>query len=649
MSSPVACSQPPRRRATCRRLLACLAASALATLAIPSPSSAATERPGPPSSLPTSPRPIDLRATTSAARRSASNATAPTGNHSEAGRLRSAGIVPTTYTVDSTEDTNDGVCDAVAEDCTLREAILAANANPGADIIAFDIAGTGPHTIGILSDLPDITEAVTLDGTTEPDFDDIPMIVLDGIATIGPSGLGLSITSSGSTVRGLCIHRFFTHSAILVWNGASSNVVEGNFIGTDASGTTSIGTGSGIDLHSASSNTIGGTTAEARNVIAGTTLPAIVVRHGSNNNTIAGNYLGLDVTGTVHLPNAGNDFALFDSTGNTFGGIASGARNVAAGNTDAGLAQVGLSIDPFDPPNTSPTGNVIAGNYIGTDATGNVAFGTASVAVYMESASNNTIGGAGAAGNVIGGGALGNVRIVGGVLGASGNVVSGNSIGIGAGGTTPLPTAHNGVRVSHGASGNTLQDNVIANSTFHGVLVRSDAGSGNRITGNRISSNGLLGIDLSGDPVDDGDPNGDGPTPNDADDTDSGPNDFQNFPVITGIGDLGQVLGTLSSTPNTAFTIEVFQSPTCDPSGFGEAASFVGLGAANTNGAGQASFAVTPLSPLTNDSYLTATATNAAGSTSELGACFLFSDLLFTDGYESGDTSAWSETETSSP
>jgi trimeric autotransporter adhesin len=209
---------------------------------------------------------------------------------------------------------------------------------------------------------------------------------------------------------------------------------------------------------------------------------------------------------------------------------------------------------------------------------------------------------------------------------------------------TPLPIGGNGVRISQSAHDNMVWSNVITNAAANGVLLLHDAGSGNRITQNQIFGNALLGIDLLTDELDPG-----GPTLNDALDGDVGPNDLQNFPVIEGISGTGQIVGTVSSSPSSFHTIELFQSPVCDPSGYGEGATFVGTVSTTTDDAGEGAFAVTPLVPLSAGSFLTATATSGNGSTSELSACFLVVEALFKDGFESGNTTAWSVTESGNP
>ena len=182
-----------------------------------------------------------------------------------------------TFTVNSTADTDDGTCDAT--DCTLREAINAANASAGADEIRFNIPGAGPHTIQPLTELPTVTDPVTIDGTTEPDFAGTPIIELDGsLAPAGTSGVnGLKITVGSSVVRGLVINRFKAATGFVGGSGIhletnGSNIIEGNYIGTNVAGTSTTGFGNGgrgVGITGSPNNLIGGTTANARNVISG--------------------------------------------------------------------------------------------------------------------------------------------------------------------------------------------------------------------------------------------------------------------------------------------------------------------------------------------------------------------------------------------
>ena len=134
-----------------------------------------------------------------------------------------------------------------------------------------------------------------------------------------------------------------------------------------------------------------------------------------------------------------------------------------------------------------------------------------------------------------------------------------------------------GVQGDHNTIG---PDNVITNNgaSFTGVDVIS--GVGNTITQNSIDQNVGLGIDLGADGV----------TPNDAaPDADTGPNDLQNFPVLTSAALISngsvRVKGTLTSTPGRTYRIEYFASPACNASGNGEGADFIGFSLQGTDAA----------------------------------------------------------------
>ena len=150
------------------------------------------------------------------------------------------------FTVDSTGDAvdvmpGDNVCDDGAGDCTLRAAIMESNAAVSADTIAFNISGTGPHTIQPASVLPGITDPVVIDGYTQPGatantnpvglgLNTVLMIELDGsLAGTGTGIDGLKVYAGHSTVRGLVINHFDGNGIVIAING--DNLIEGNFIG----------------------------------------------------------------------------------------------------------------------------------------------------------------------------------------------------------------------------------------------------------------------------------------------------------------------------------------------------------------------------------------------------------------------------------
>lgn len=102
------------------------------------------------------------------------------------------------------DDLDDGVRDATH--CRLREAIEAANAPPGEDVISFGISGLAPRTVAPATPLPVVTEAVVIDATTEADFAGYPVVVLDGAALM--TGHGLQIDAAASSELGLAIGGF---------------------------------------------------------------------------------------------------------------------------------------------------------------------------------------------------------------------------------------------------------------------------------------------------------------------------------------------------------------------------------------------------------------------------------------------------------
>ncbi|HZB46314.1 MAG TPA: FG-GAP-like repeat-containing protein, partial [Pyrinomonadaceae bacterium] len=233
------------------------------------------------------------------------------------------------FTVTNTDDAGAG---------SLRQAITDANAAAGADVIDFNTPGAGPHTIQPLSPLPAITDPVTIDGYTQPGAsantlavgnDAVLQIVLDG-------------TGVADGVSGLVINRFTNASSIVSYgillqtNGG--NTVSGNFIGTDSSGAADLGNFIGVGMESSNNNTVGGTSPAARNVISGNDDDGIVISSATGN-LVAGNYVGTNAAGTAAL---GNLFGVFiTANNNTVGGTSAAARNVISGNAQVGVSIAG--------------------------------------------------------------------------------------------------------------------------------------------------------------------------------------------------------------------------------------------------------------------------------------------------------------------
>ena len=273
---------------------------------------------------------------------------------------------PMTFTVNSNADPGNGTCDS--GECTLREAIAAANLNPGLDTIAFSI-GTGPQTIELATPLPNISEAIIIDGTTQTGFSGVPLIELSGFGTV-ESQNGLSLTGGSSTVRGLIINQFGGSGISISNNGG--NTIEGNYIGTNTLGQIAQPNAeNGIVISNSSNNIIGGTTASARNVISGNlTHGVLIIGSVATGNHVRGNFIGTNVSGTVPVGNASDGVSIITSPGNTVGGTLPGMRNVISGNMGKGI---GIQF-------TGASGNVVQGNFIGTDVNGTGDLGTRSTA-----------------------------------------------------------------------------------------------------------------------------------------------------------------------------------------------------------------------------------------------------------------------------
>src|SRR5437660_1688836 len=195
-----------------------------------------------------------------------------------------------TFTVNTADDHNDGVCNAA--DCSLREAINAVNAGAGGDVISFNIPGAGVHTINLTGGLPTLIRTVTIDGATPPSFSGTPLIELNG------SGAG-----AGNVISGNDNTSFPAGVGVYITGGAGSQL-QGNLIGTNPAGTSRIPNRFGILISGAPNNVIGGTTAAARNIVSGNTVLGIdILNAGATNNVVQGNYVGTDVTGSTALGN----------------------------------------------------------------------------------------------------------------------------------------------------------------------------------------------------------------------------------------------------------------------------------------------------------------------------------------------------------
>ena len=419
------------------------------------------------------------------------------------------------------------------------------------------------HTISPLTPLPAITEAVTIDGYSQPGASESSVVLGgtpdarllielsgDAVESPGPVPAGLELRGPNSTVKGLVINGDFQDGILIAGASASGNTIRGNYIGTDPTGMESNGVlGFGVDIQGASTNVVGGTTAAERNVISGngveTGAGVRIIGSTATENAVRGNVIGLSTDGRLEVPNrVGVDVAGAASDndiGSTF------PSNWIAGNTQDGVR-------------ISASGNRVQGNFIGFTWVGEAS-------------------------------------------------------------VVQLGNDGHGIRVS--ASETQISNNTIANSGGDGVFVAAETDRVS-IRSTRTRFNAGLGIDLEPDGV----------TPNDGvGDADIGPNGLQNFPELEDVtfdGSSVTVQGTLRSTPSTTFALDFFASSAsasnpdgCDPTGFGEGANAFGSANVTTNVDGFATISATFSAPsVSPGAFITATATDPVGNTSEYSECF---------------------------
>ncbi len=397
------------------------------------------------------------------------------------------------------------------------------------------------------------------------------------------------------------------------------NTIEGNYIGTDVTGTLDLGNGEyGIYSSTAHRNTI------ADNVISGNTGGGIYL-FGNATHTVTGNLIGVDAGGSNALGNDGDGLVLDTLSLAQVGGTGPGDINVISANGGVGiLVQSSVSV-------------TIEGNNVGTDAAGTAALGNGTDGVWVFNSNNIVIGGSAAgAGNVVAGSSDSGIE----VGNSTGVIAQGNYVGTDRTAALNLGNTGSGIVLFGTSSGNLIggtasgTGNVVAHSGNNGVYLDHTVGSDNSILGNTVFDSGGLGIELT-----ESGPTW-GVTANDSGDGDSGANDLQNFPVIAQASLNGTDL-TLSGTLDTdglnaPYRIEFFGnvSGTQDLTN-GEGRTYLGSTTVTTDGSGDGAFSGIVLSGVTLavGDYVTATATKiespvqvgmddllAYGSTSEFAA-----------------------------
>ena len=332
-------------------------------------------------------------------------------------------VLLSTFIVVNTADSGPG---------SLRQAILDANAHVGIDTIAFGIPGVGVQTIAPASALPAITDAVTIDGTTQPGYSAVagaPVIELSGAKAGAGTGLVLGsgqTPANASIVKALIIDRFAGDGILIQGSG---DQVKGCYIGLDAAGDAAAPKrGNGITV-AASQVTIGGSTTADRNVVSGNRLAGIN-QLAFLSLSITGNYVGTNAIGTAAVANGHEGVRVLGSV--TIGG-AGPLGNVISGNGYSGIYVGGTGVGGIKA--------TILGNYIGTNAAGTAAVGngTSPAAPYRDGV---TI----ASGGIHVGRAEGAATPV-------GNVISGNE-GAGIAATLAPPAEIEGNLIGTDATGN---------------------------------------------------------------------------------------------------------------------------------------------------------------------------------------------------
>ncbi len=358
------------------------------------------------------------------------------------------------FTVDTTVDTTNST-DGVT---SLREAIISANStanlNSTPDEIHFNIPGNNPanHIIQLSSALPTISDAVIIDGTTDPDdaATNSPIIEIRGDATNTEfNGFTINGSGSGTTLKGMMISN--TGDAIVLTNGGN-NTIQGIHFGQTHSGSGARNIGSGIVINNSSTNIIGGSNPGDRNIISNNGSDGIEIT-GTNsfNNRIEGNYIGTDASGTLNFGNTFNGIHISNGAhDNIIGGLSPAAGNVISGNGKGFFG--GLSGDGIEISDATSSNNIIQNNSIGLASDSTTLLGNARKGVWVEDAPDTRI---------------------------TGNVIAGNgSAGVGIAGTNATSTGienntihHND---SHGIGTGTRSDNVSTVGQPSGITIRTN-------------------------------------------------------------------------------------------------------------------------------------------------------------------------------
>ncbi len=313
-----------------------------------------------------------------------------------------------------------------------------------------------------------------------------------GNAAVANTQHGILLNNSPSnTVEKNIVSGNSNYGLMIFASLSVNNIVRSNYFGTDITGSIDLGnTLDGVIIIDASNNTIGGTLTTDRNVISGNNDDGITISETGTGNVVLGNLIGLNAAGNAALPNADDGISV-SAPSNIIGGAAVGAGNYISANLGDGIEILNSGLP-------AATGNQVMGNTIGRDLA-NTVRGNATFGIYLNGVANTVI----SAGNMIVGSGDSGIQIIG--TGATGNVIKGNLIGTD--GTADFGNGRDGINISNSPNnvigGLLVADrNIISGNSDDGITLGTTA-TGTLIQGNYIGTNaaGTLAIPNSDDGI----------------------------------------------------------------------------------------------------------------------------------------------------
>lgn len=377
-------------------------------------------------------------------------------------------ISASTYSVNNLGDTGDAtpgdnICDAGGGICTLRAALDEANAHTGSDTIVFSVAGV----ITTASPLP-VNDVAIIDGTTAPGYAGAPKVHIDGGSTV-PFGLLIGLSANSSVVTALEVSGYTARGVVINGNAIA---IQRCYIGPITQGGPNA-----IGIEVTGSNDLIGGNDGSGNVISGNIQSGILVTGSST--TISDNFIGTNAAGTAALSSGGDGIEIRAGASNTqIGATSANAQNVISGN--------GRGISLFNAQSVT-----VAGNFIGTDASGTSAIANG-VGMDIFDSANSTIGTSGGR-NVISGNQFDGIGVSG---NSPGTVIDNNYIGTDVTGNIALPNEFGIELSSPNVTIGTTTGNVISGNTIDGIFVA--AGSGGSPANFLTIANNIIGLDAAG-------------------------------------------------------------------------------------------------------------------------------------------------------